>query len=151
MTVKRLSELENGQKARIVKINLVGDIRRRLSDMGLVNGSEIELERVAPLGDPIEIRVKGYDLSLRKEIASEIEVEPLNVRLVKIAATKMVTISGFSGGAEVKRRLSDMGLTPGIEITVIENHYPGALLISLRGSRLVLGQDLAEQVLVLES
>jgi len=151
MTSKRLSQLENGQKARIVKINLVGDIRRRLSDMGLVNGSEVQLERVAPLGDPIEIRVKGYDLSLRKEIASEIEVEPLNEPLVKVAAGKTVTVSGFSGGAEVKRRLSDMGLTPGTEITVIENHYPGALLISLRASRLVMGQDLAEQVLVLES
>jgi Fe2+ transport system protein FeoA len=78
MTSKRLSQLENGQTARIVKINLVGDIRRRLSDMGLVNGSEVQFDRVAPLGDPIEIRVKGYDLSLRKEIASEIEVELLN-------------------------------------------------------------------------
>jgi ferrous iron transport protein A len=147
----KLSELENGQKARIVKINLVGDIRRRLSDMGLVNGSEVVLERVAPLGDPIEIRVKGYDLSLRKEIASEIEVEPLNVRLVKIAAGKTVSVNGFSGDAEAKRRLSDMGLTPGTEITVVENHYPGPLLVSLRGSRLVLGQDMAEQLLVLES
>lgn len=147
----KLSELENGQRARIVKIKLVGDIRRRLSDMGLVNGSEVVLERVAPLGDPIEIRVKGYDLSLRKEVASEIEVEPLSAPLVKVVAGKTVTVAGFSGGMEMKRRLSDMGLTPGTQITIVENHYPGALLISLRGSRLVLGQDMAEHVLVLES
>jgi Fe2+ transport system protein FeoA len=151
MTNKRLSELENGRKARIVKINLVGDIRRRLSDMGLVNGSEVQLERVAPLGDPIEIRVKGYDLSLRKEIASEIEVEPMSMPLVKVTAGKTVVVSGFAEDAVSVRRLSDMGLTPGTEITVIENPSPGALLISLRGSRLVLGQDLAGQVLVVES
>ena len=48
MTTIRLSELENGQKARIVKINLEGDIRRRLSDMGLVNDAEVQLLRVAP-------------------------------------------------------------------------------------------------------
>jgi Fe2+ transport system protein FeoA len=119
--------------------------------MGLVNGSEVQLERVAPLGDPIEIRVKGYDLSLRKEIASEIEVEPLDIRLVKVPAGKTVTVSSFSGSTEARRRLSDMGFTPGTELTIIENHYPGALLISLRGSRLALGQDLAEQVLVMES
>jgi Fe2+ transport system protein FeoA len=143
--------MENGQKARIVKINLVGDIRRRLSDMGLVNGSEVQMERVAPLGDPIEIRVKGYDLSLRKEIASEIEVEALGTSLEKAAAGRTVVVSGFGGDSISVRRLSDMGLTPGTEITVIENPFPGALLISLRGSRLVLGQDLAEKVLVIES
>lgn len=148
---KLLSELETGQKARIVKISLVGDIRRRLSDMGLVNGSEVQLKRVAPLGDPIEIRVKGYELSLRKEIASEIEVEPLDTPLVKVAAGRMVKVSGVSGGMELKRRLSDMGLLPGTEITVIENHYPGPLLLSLRGSRVVLGQGMAEQILVVES
>jgi ferrous iron transport protein A len=147
----KLSELENGQKARVVKITLVGDIRRRLSDMGLVNGSEVVLERVAPLGDPIEIKVKGYDLSLRKEIASEIEVEPLNTPLVKIPAGKTVTVSGFTGDSDAKRRLSDMGLTPGTVVAIVENHYPGALLLNLRGSRLVLGQDMAERVLVTES
>jgi len=148
---KRLSELENGQKGRIVRINITGDIRRRLSDMGLVNGSEVVLERVAPLGDPIEIKVKGYDLSLRKEIASEIEVEPLTTPLIKITAGTTVIISGFHGGSEAKRRLSDLGLIPNTAITIVENHYPGPMLINLRGSRLVLSQDLSEQVLVIQA
>jgi len=151
MTTIRLSELENGQKARIVKVNLEGDIRRRLSDMGLVNDAEVQLLRVAPLGDPVEIRIKGYDLSLRKEIVSEIEVEPLSSRLVKVAAGKTVRVSSFSGGTEPVRRLSDMGLVPGAELTIVENHYPGAMLVTLRGSRLVLSQELAEQVLVRET
>ena len=75
MPVKRLSELKRGEKSRIVKIGGGGGLRRRLLDMGLVPGSEVEMERVAPLGDPIEIKVKGYNLSLRKEEADSIEVE----------------------------------------------------------------------------
>jgi ferrous iron transport protein A len=151
MTGIRLSDLENGQKARIIKINLEGDIRRRLSDMGLVNGAEVQLLRVAPLGDPVEIRIKGYDLSLRKEVVSEIEVEPVSVRLVKISPGKTVRVSSFGNETEAARRLSDMGMVPGAEMTVVENHYPGAMLVALRGSRLVLSQELAEQVMVRES
>ena len=150
MTTIRLSELENGQKARIVKINLEGDIRRRLSDMGLVNEAEVQLLRVAPLGDPVEIRIKGYDLSLRKEVVSEIEVEPVNTRLVNVAAGKTARVSSFGGGTSLVRRLSDLGLNPGAQVTIVENHYPGAMLITLGGSRLVLSGELAEQVLVRE-
>lgn len=75
MTAKRLSELKRGEKGRIVKIGGGGSLRRRLLDMGLVSGSEVKMERVAPLGDPIEIKVKGYNLSLRKEEAANIQVE----------------------------------------------------------------------------
>jgi ferrous iron transport protein A len=147
---KPLSEMRNGQKGRIMKMNITGDIRRRLSDMGLVNGSEVTLERIAPLGDPIEIRVKGYDLSLRKEIASEIEVECLNTPLVQIAAGRTITVSSVTGTMEDKRHLSDLGLTPGTEIRLAENHHPGPILIELRGSRLVLGHDQAERIMVVE-
>jgi len=75
MPVKMLNELKRGEKGRIVKIGCGGSIRRRLLDMGLVSGSEVKMERVAPLGDPIEIKVKGYNLSLRKEEAASIQVE----------------------------------------------------------------------------
>ena len=75
MPVKILNELKRGEKGRIVKIGGKGSIHRRLLDMGLVSGSEVEMERVAPLGDPIEIKVKGYNLSLRKEEAASIQVE----------------------------------------------------------------------------
>ncbi|MDD4873948.1 MAG: FeoA family protein [Dehalococcoidales bacterium] len=75
MILKPLSELNNGEKGKIVKIKLGGRIRQRLTDMGMVTGSEIIMERVAPLGDPIEIKLKGYNLSLRKEVASRIDIE----------------------------------------------------------------------------
>jgi len=75
MTVKTLNDLKRGEKGRIVKIGGGGSIRRRLLDMGGVSGSEVKMERVAPLGDPIEIKVKGYNLSLRKQEAASIQVE----------------------------------------------------------------------------
>lgn len=75
MSIKTLGELKKGDKGKIVKISGSGSVHRRLLDMGLVSGSEIEMQRVAPLGDPIEIKIKGYNLSLRKEEAARVEVE----------------------------------------------------------------------------
>ena len=77
MPVKVLSELKKGDKGKITKISGSGSVHRRLLDMGLVSGSEIEMQRVAPLGDPIDIKVKGYHLSLRKGEAEGIEIETL--------------------------------------------------------------------------
>jgi Fe2+ transport system protein FeoA len=70
-----LRELKPGQKGKVVKILGSGSIHRRILDMGIVKGTEIEVERVAPLGDPIEVKVKGYHLSLRKEEAANIFIE----------------------------------------------------------------------------
>ena len=70
-----LRDLEPGQKARIIKISGNSSIKRRIMDMGLVPGAEIEMERYAPLGDPVEIKLKGYHLSLRKEEAENIVIE----------------------------------------------------------------------------
>ncbi len=70
-----LKNLEPGQKAKIAKISGTSSIKRRIMDMGLVPGAEIEMERYAPLGDPVEIKLKGYHLSLRKEEAENIVIE----------------------------------------------------------------------------
>jgi Fe2+ transport system protein FeoA len=75
MVTKSLSELRPEEKGKVVKVGGGGRIHRRLLDMGLVSGSEVEVERVAPLGDPIEIKIRGYHLSLRKEEAINIQVE----------------------------------------------------------------------------
>ncbi len=72
---KTLNELKVGDKAKIVKLEGAGDVKRRLLDMGVVKGTTVEIERIAPLGDPIEIKIKGYNLSLRKEEASKIIVK----------------------------------------------------------------------------
>jgi ferrous iron transport protein A len=75
MPVKRLSELRPRQRGKVVKVGGKGSVKRRILDMGLVSGAEVEVVRVAPLGDPIEFIVKGYNLSLRKSEAQDIEVE----------------------------------------------------------------------------
>jgi DtxR family Mn-dependent transcriptional regulator len=70
-----LDQLKPGQKGRIGRVGSVGAIRRRIVDMGVVRGTPIEVLKVAPLGDPIEVKVKGYNLSLRKAEAGAITVE----------------------------------------------------------------------------
>ncbi len=75
MQEKRLRELKPGQKGKVTKISGSGSIHRRILDMGIVKGAEIEVERVAPLGDPLEVKIKGYHLSLRKDEAANIFVE----------------------------------------------------------------------------
>ena len=75
MPTKLLRELKPGEKGKIVGISGKGSAHQRLLDMGLVPGTEVEVERVAPLGDPIEVKIKGYHLSLRKEEATNKRVE----------------------------------------------------------------------------
>ena len=75
MPIKTLGELRPGEKGRIIRVGGGKGVNRRLRDMGLVKGSEVEVERVAPLGDPIEVRIKGYHLALRREEAAGIRVE----------------------------------------------------------------------------
>ena len=75
MVTKPLSELKPKEKGKIVKVGGRGSTHRRILDMGVVSGAPIEVQRIAPLGDPIEIRVKGYNLTLRKEDAANIQVE----------------------------------------------------------------------------
>lgn len=75
--MEKLSELKSGTKCRVKEVNGSGPVKRRILDMGVVPGSEIEVIRVAPLGDPMEFRLKGYYLSLRKEEAENVFVEVL--------------------------------------------------------------------------
>ncbi len=77
MVESTLNDLRPGEKARIVKVLAKGTVRRKLMDMGLVPGSEIQVVRTAPLGDPIEFRIKGYSLSMRRQEAVNIVVETL--------------------------------------------------------------------------
>lgn len=73
--IKALSELQNGEKGRVVNITAKGSIRRRVIEMGITKGTDIQLLGCAPLGDPLKVLVKGYHLSLRKDEASYIFVE----------------------------------------------------------------------------
>ena len=73
--MNNLREVPVGGKAKVVKIHGEGAVKRRIMDMGITKGVEIYVRKVAPLGDPIEVTVRGYELSLRKADAENIEVE----------------------------------------------------------------------------
>ena len=70
-----LKQVKIGSTVRVVKLHGEGAVKRRIMDMGITKGAEIFVRKVAPLGDPIEVPVRGYELSLRKADAEMIEVE----------------------------------------------------------------------------
>ena len=73
--MKTLEDIKTGQESEVIKLNGQGTLRRHIMDMGITKGVRIFVRRVAPLGDPIEITVRGYELSLRKEEARSILVK----------------------------------------------------------------------------
>jgi fe2+ transport system protein A len=70
-----LKEVAIGGTAKVVKLHGAGAVKRRIMDMGITKGVEVYVRKVAPLGDPIEVTVRGYELSIRKDDAAMIEVE----------------------------------------------------------------------------
>lgn len=73
--MKTLRQVNIGETVKVVKLHGEGAVKRRIMDMGLTKGVEVYVRKVAPLGDPIEVTVRGYELSLRKADADMIEVE----------------------------------------------------------------------------
>ena len=70
-----LAMLKPGEKGKITRIGSIGKVKRRLMDMGILIGEEVKVKKIAPLGDPIEVTIKNYNLSLRKNEAEGISVE----------------------------------------------------------------------------
>lgn len=73
--MKTLRDAKIGETLRVVRLNGEGPVKRRIMDMGITKGVELHIRKVAPLGDPVEINVRGYELSIRKADAEMIEVE----------------------------------------------------------------------------
>ena len=73
--MKTLRDVKVGQTVAVVKLHGEGALRRRIMDMGITKGTEVYVRKVAPLGDPVEVNVRGYELSLRKADAEMIEVQ----------------------------------------------------------------------------
>jgi len=67
-----------GEAVKVLRINGEGPVKRRIMEMGVTKGVEIHVRKVAPLGDPLEVSIRGYELSLRKDDAEMIEVEPVH-------------------------------------------------------------------------
>jgi ferrous iron transport protein A len=155
MSLKALNELQPKEKGKVVKVWGEGSIRRRLVDMGFVTGSDVQVERVAPMGDPVEIKIKGYHLTLRKEEAAnvEVEVEGQAARLVPLVMVKpgeTVRVVSITGGQGFSRKLSDMGLLSGASIKMVNNGGHGQVIIELGGAEVALGQGVARKIMVSE-
>ena len=73
--MKTLRQAKIGETVKVVKLHGEGAVKRRIMDMGITKGVEVFIRKVAPLGDPVEVNVRGYELSLRKADAGMIEVE----------------------------------------------------------------------------
>lgn len=73
--IKALSNLQPGERGVVTRVSGSGPVHRRIIDMGIVPGAKVKVEKYAPLGDPMEIKVKGFNLSLRKMEAETIQVE----------------------------------------------------------------------------
>lgn len=73
-----LRDLKPGEEGKITSIGEKGPLRRRIMEMGVTPGAVVKVIKIAPLGDPIEINIRGYELSLRKEEAGQIEISKLN-------------------------------------------------------------------------
>ena len=73
--MKTLRVTKPGETVKVVKLNGSGAVKRRIMDMGITKGVEVYVRKIAPLGDPVEFTVRGYELSLRKEDAEMVEVE----------------------------------------------------------------------------
>ena len=73
--MKTLKEAKTGQKCTEIMLHGEGAVKRRIMDMGITRGVDLQIRKVAPLGDPIEVTVRGYELSIRKADADKIEIE----------------------------------------------------------------------------
>ena len=73
--METLRNAKDGQTVKVVKLHGEGAVKRRLMDMGLTRGTEVYIRKVAPLGDPVEVTVRNYELSIRKADAEMIEIE----------------------------------------------------------------------------
>ena len=159
-----LDKMVPGESGRIIRIHGRGPIRRRLVDMGLTHGAVIDMVKTSPLGDPVEYRLRGYHLSLRKSEARTIEVELLNgsqprrgrhghmrsaLSLVRCKSGQEVEVVRTRGGRGFNSRLRGLGLTPGAILHVVQNDFAGPMIISVNnGERLVLGKGMARHILV---
>ena len=80
--MKTLRDVKAGETAAVARLHGEGAVKRRIMDMGVTKGAEVRIRRVAPLGDPVEVTVRGYELSIRKADAEIIEVESMEMHSV---------------------------------------------------------------------
>lgn len=114
-----LSRMCEGEKGKIRNLELPGEIRERLCGLGFVSGEEVQLLKIAPLGDPKVFRIKGTNVTLRDDIAMWILVETGSVPLSYVGKGKYV-VNVINGGWGLRERLGQLEIREGTEIEVID-------------------------------
>jgi ferrous iron transport protein A len=148
MSVKQLNKLIPAQCGKIAKLHGGGALRQRLIDMGLVSGAEIKVIRIAPLGDPVEYQVRGYNLSLRKHEAENILVEVDTIPLSDIAQSGAMRLVEVNGGRHLKQRIEQMGLMIGATLSVRQKIRNRAVIVQMNDRQVVIDHRIAQKILV---
>lgn len=123
--ITSLDRLEPGCRSRIIGIRAFGSLRKRMLAMGMVPGAEVDVIRAAPLGDPVEYRVKGYCLSLRRAEAGLVEVALEGAMmesvcpLVFLAPGTVARVAGFRAGKGLQTRLFGMGFCADVRVKIV--------------------------------
>lgn len=146
--VTTLDRVPPGVVVRVRRVGGSGAIRRRLLDMGLRPGAEVKVARLAPLGDPVEIHVLDYHLSVRKVEAAGIEVEIIALPLAMVQPGATV-IMDHALGRGLLEQLAAEGLTPGRSLTVVEGlGNTGGMRVRADDHELAVGRGQANRVIV---
>ena len=101
-----MDELKRGQSAYIRSVGGRGVLRHHLPDMGFTPGTEVTLQKIAPMGDPVQIELRGYELTLRLDEARKIEIEKVHQKTVKPHAEQWMTAVAHPGVGELGRAKS---------------------------------------------
>ena len=115
----KLCDLKNGERARIIKIGRIGELKKRLVDMGVTAGEIVKLERNAPLGDPQEYIVKGTGIAIRKEDAKNIEVRNMK-RSIQLVALLLTVFMGSCTGGKDKAAAEHVDAKPIVKLADVK-------------------------------
>lgn len=152
MKTKKLTELKPEDEAVITKVGCQGVLRRRIFELGVVPGTKIRMIRKAPLGDPLEFEVRGYNLSLRKEdarcilVKTEIGKELMPLSLLskeERAKVEIIEIDKDEGRDELMKK----GLQMGANVSVVLNH-PESKIIQVGNKRLTVPKSVCAKIFV---
>lgn len=151
--IKTLDSLLPGERGTIVKVGGDHSLRHHVLSMGITAGTEVEVERVAPFGDPMEIKILGYHLSLRREEAKVISVEVNMVKkgaipLMKAKSGEMLELVFMDGGEEFQARLAKMELAVGARFKLLHAGGNGPVTILVGGKEHLLGWGMVKKIFV---
>jgi len=150
--MKRLSELRVGERGLVRRVEGDAEVRRRLRAMGFVAGTEVAVKRCAPMGDPVAYGLLGYCLSLRREEAGAVFVEPVPVMSLSSAPVgPKLRVVQTPGGWGIRRRLAGLGISEGTELTRVSAGDSGPVAVCVDGNERAVGRGMAGRVVVVRS